>query len=52
MSITGFTVDGGKNQKFPVDQVFTFQVGGTLQVAPNQADGVYEGSFVVTAEYQ
>lgn len=52
MAITGFTVDGGKNQKFPVNQVFTFRVGGTLQVQPNQADGVYEGSFVVTAEYQ
>lgn len=52
MAISAFTIDGRKNQKFAVDQQFTFQIGGTLQVAPNQAEGVYEGSFIVTAEYQ
>ena len=29
-----------------------FSVGGYLNVAPNQDDGLYEGSFVVTVEYQ
>lgn len=29
-----------------------FSVGGYLNVAPNQDDGLYQGSFVVTVEYQ
>ncbi len=29
-----------------------FAVGGTLNVAANQADGLYEGTFSVTVDYQ
>lgn len=29
-----------------------FQVGGTLSVGANQADGVYSGNFTVTVNYQ
>jgi Mat/Ecp fimbriae major subunit len=29
-----------------------FQVGGTLSVGANQADGVYTGNFTVTVNYQ
>lgn len=30
----------------------SFQVGGTLSLAANQADGAYTGTFNVTADYQ
>jgi hypothetical protein len=30
---------------------FEFRVGGTLNVAANQAEGDYVGTFVVTAQY-
>ncbi len=30
----------------------TFQVGGTLSLAANQADGAYTGTFNVTVDYQ
>lgn len=52
MTLTDFTLDGRKNQRVPQNEVFTFEVGGTLAVNANQADGDYEGTFVVTAEYQ
>ncbi len=32
--------------------IFTFRVGARLNVATNQAPGVYNGSFVVTVQYQ
>jgi hypothetical protein len=30
---------------------FTFNVGGTLNVAANQVEGVYTGTFEVTVQY-
>ena len=30
----------------------SFQVGGTLSLAANQADGNYTGTFNVTVDYQ
>lgn len=35
----------------PESQVFFVGVGGTLYIAPNQAVGVYSGSFSLTATY-
>lgn len=32
--------------------IYTFRVGARLNVATNQAPGVYNGSFVVTVQYQ
>lgn len=52
MTITAFTIEGGDAVITPADNRFTFQVGGTLAVAPGQAEGVYEGSFEVRADYQ
>jgi hypothetical protein len=30
----------------------TFDVGGSIQVSDTTADGVYQGTFDVTADYQ
>lgn len=32
--------------------IFTFRVGGRLNVGTNQAPGLYNGNFVVTVQYQ
>lgn len=32
--------------------IFTFRVGGRLNVGTNQAPGVYNGNFIVTVQYQ
>ena len=51
MTITAFTLEGGGDTVTPTDNRFTFQVGGTLAGDPGQAEGVYEGSFEVIADY-
>lgn len=46
---------GGGNRRYqisPDSGIFTFRVGGTLNVGANQQGGVYNGSFVVTVQYQ
>ena len=35
----------------PSSQVFFVGIGGTIYVAPNQDDGVYSGTFTLTATY-
>lgn len=45
----------GNNKKFKVNTatgMFTFHVGGTLWVNPNQAPGVYTGTIDVTVQFQ
>ena len=51
MTVSSWTLDG-----FPVRIISNaasteFAVGGTLNVAANQADGTYTGAFTVTADY-
>ena len=36
----------------PSTGIFTFRLGGTLQVGANQRSGVYSGTFPVTVQYQ
>ncbi len=36
----------------PASGIFTFRVGGRLNVGANQAGGVYSGTFTVLAQYQ
>lgn len=46
---------GGGNRRYqivPNDGIFDFRVGGTLNIGANQAGGIYNGSFVVTVQYQ
>ncbi|MEY4056707.1 MAG: hypothetical protein RL519_2042 [Pseudomonadota bacterium] len=45
----------GANTRYqitPNSGIFTFRVGGRLNVGANQQGGVYNGSFVVTVQYQ
>jgi Domain of unknown function (DUF4402) len=51
MRITSFTIQGGTLRLFLTRQAFDFNVGGTLAVNANQADGVYQGTFPVTINY-
>lgn len=64
MSITGLGLDttpdlvfqnGGGNPRYqiaPNSGIFTFRIGGRLNIGANQPSGVYNGSFVVTVQYQ
>ena len=50
MTVDNFT--GSKSNGTLVAGQDDFSVGGTLDVAANQATGEYTGTFVVTVEYQ
>jgi hypothetical protein len=51
MTVSNWTLDGSLNRKVPMTSSFNFAVGGTLNVAANQPDGVYAGTFTVTVQY-
>ncbi len=51
MTVSNWTLDGKSNRKFPLNSAFNFNVGGTLNVGTNQADGTYTGTFTVTVQY-
>lgn len=47
--------NGGGNPRYeiiPTSGIYTFRVGGTLTVGANQPGGIYNGSFVVSVQYQ
>jgi hypothetical protein len=64
MTVSNLTLDttpdllpigNGNNRRWeiqPASGIFDFRVGGTLTVGPNQAGGTYNGTFVVTVQYQ
>ncbi len=65
MSVTGLSLDttpdlvffngNGANTRYqiaPASGIFTFRIGGTLNIAANQQSGIYNGSFAVTVQYQ
>jgi hypothetical protein len=46
---------GNGNRRYEINSptgIFTFRVGGRLNVGANQAPGVYNGTFPVTVQYQ
>lgn len=46
--------NGNGNRRYqivPNDGIFDFRIGGRLNVGANQAGGVYNGTFVVTVQY-
>ena len=48
-------IGNGNNRRWeiqPDDGIFDFRIGGTLNVGANQLGGTYNGTFVVTAQYQ
>lgn len=51
MTVSNWTLDGNSNRKIPLNSAFNFNVGGTLNIGANQADGTYTGTFTVTVQY-
>ena len=51
MSLSAWTLDGPTDRRTGVSRAFNFRVGGTLQVAAGQADGLYTGEFMVEVQY-
>lgn len=51
MTVTNFTLQGQSKRVLAQALSFTFRVGGTLNVAANQAEGTYAGTFDVTVQY-
>ena len=51
MTLTAWTLDGPGTRHVAANNGFLFKVGGTLNVAANQADGHYTGTFTVEVQY-
>jgi hypothetical protein len=51
MTVSNFTLQGQSKRAIAAQVAFTFRVGGTLNVAANQAEGTYVGTFTVTVQY-
>lgn len=51
MIANNFTLQGQNKRALARAQSFTFRVGATLNVAANQAEGTYVGTFDVTVQY-
>jgi hypothetical protein len=51
VSVSNFTVQGLSKRAIAAQTWFSFRVGGTLNVAANQAEGTYVGTFDVTVQY-
>jgi hypothetical protein len=51
MTVSNFTLQGQSKRTLAKAQSFTFRVGGTLNVAANQVEGLYVGTFNVTVQY-
>ena len=51
MIVSNFTLQGQDKRAIAAQTVFTFRVGGTLNVAANQVEGTYVGTFDVTVQY-
>lgn len=51
MTVNNVTTNGGTTRLFPLTATIDVAVGGTLNIAGNQKDGAYSGTFNVTAIY-
>lgn len=51
MTVSKFTLQGQSRRALAKADSFTFRVGGTLDVAANQVEGLYVGTFDVTVQY-
>jgi hypothetical protein len=51
MTVSTWTLDGALNRRIPLNTTFDFAVGATLNVAANQAEGSYAGTFTITVQY-
>ena len=51
MTVRDFTLQGQNKRTLARQESFEFRVGATLNVAANQVDGSYVGTFDVTVHY-
>ena len=51
MTVSNMTLNGGRTRRFPASGVLDVRVGGRLNVAANQRDGLYSGVFSLTIDY-
>lgn len=52
MSVSNFVTDGNRNRRTDANGIVSFRVAATLNVAANQADGAYTGTFDITLNLQ
>ena len=51
LRVTNFAIQGGQIKLILNNQPFSFNIGGTLAVSANQAEGEYLGTFDLTMYY-
>ena len=51
MTVSNLTLQGLNKRALAALQSFSFRVGGTLNVAANQVEGIYTGTFSVDIQY-
>ncbi len=51
MTLSNLTLEGQAKRTIAAAESFTFRVGGTLNVAANQVEGIYTGTFNVDIQY-
>lgn len=51
MTVTNMTLNGTRTRRIPASGILDVRVGGRLNVAANQRDGLYAGSFNLTVDY-
>ncbi|UVO55098.1 DUF4402 domain-containing protein [Sphingomonas sp. SUN039] len=51
MTVSNMTLNGGRTRRIPASGILDVRVGGRLNVAANQRDGLYSGSFNLTVDY-
>jgi hypothetical protein len=51
VTVLALTLDGPAIRTIDATRAFTFNVGGILLVNANQAEGIYQADFDVTAQY-
>jgi hypothetical protein len=52
IKVGNFTTDGVRNRRTDANGIVSFRVAARLNVAANQADGAYSGTFDVTLNLQ
>lgn len=52
VTVLSLDVEGSTTKTIDATHAFFFHVGGSIQVGADQADGLYESNFDVTADYQ
>ncbi len=51
MAVSNMTLNGARTRRIPASGILDIRVGGRLNVAANQRDGLYTGNFSLTVDY-